>query len=201
MSSAEKLPHILEGSAVDDHMLKQKKKILFYTSSEYGQANVILAVAYDLLILQQYEIHIASFSPLRRRISELNDLVTVNSVPVIFHNILGPSALEALVGKGEFIGPYSPGVRGAINTYRITLPAMADTWTESEYMESYHQCLEIARSVNPDLIVVDPLMSQGLEACNNLSRNYVVLSPNTFLELLRKKQSLFSQFFKIPTLV
>jgi len=76
---------------------------------------------------------------------------------------------------------------------------MADTWSESEYMSGYQSCLDIVGSVEPDIIIVDPLMSQGLEACNTLSRKHVILSPNTFLELLRKKQSLFSQLFTIPT--
>ncbi|KAH7346493.1 UDP-glucoronosyl and UDP-glucosyl transferase family protein [Rhexocercosporidium sp. MPI-PUGE-AT-0058] len=178
----------------------KRKRILFFTSSEYGQANVIIAVAYELLVLQQYEIHIASFEPLRQRINGLNKFLPQDGIPIIFHSIVGPAALDALVAKDEFIGPYSPGVHGALNTYRVTLPAMADTWTEAEYMSSYQTCLGIIRSVGPKIIIADPLMSQGLEACNTLSRKHVVLSPNTFLELLRKKQSLFSQFFRIPTI-
>ncbi|KAH6713845.1 hypothetical protein BKA61DRAFT_51293 [Leptodontidium sp. MPI-SDFR-AT-0119] len=170
----------------------KRRNILFFTSSEYGQANVILAVAYELLALQQYEVHIASFEPLRQRVDGLNKLFPQDGIAVIFHSIVGQAALNALVAKDEFIGPYSPGVRGALNTYRVTLPAMADTWTEAEYMSSYQSCLDIVSSVEPNIIIADPLMSQGLEACNTLSRKHVILSPNTFLELLRKKQSLFS---------
>jgi len=42
-----------------------RKKIIFLTSSEYGQANVVLAVAYELLLRQEHDIHIASFAPLK----------------------------------------------------------------------------------------------------------------------------------------
>ena len=80
------------------------RKIIFLTSSEYGQANVILAVAYELLLLQQHEIHVASFAPLTGRIKSLNELVPDNHIPATFHPVFGPSALEALISKDEFIG-------------------------------------------------------------------------------------------------
>jgi hypothetical protein len=83
---------------------RKQKKVAFLTSSEYGQANVILAVAYEMLLLQQHEIHVASFSPLKARIKSLNELVPDNHVPAIFHTVFGPSALEALIAKDEFIG-------------------------------------------------------------------------------------------------
>jgi hypothetical protein len=46
-----------------------REKIIFLTSSEYGQANVVLAVAYELLLRQEHDIHIASFAPLEGRVS------------------------------------------------------------------------------------------------------------------------------------
>jgi hypothetical protein len=144
----------------------QRKKILFLTSSEYGQANVILAVAYELLLRQGYEIHI----------------------PATFHTIAGPSLSQCLEQKDEFIGPYPPGIRGALKTYRVTLPSMATAYNEAQYMAGYESCLKIVSSVESDLIVVEPMLDQGLDACKKLSRRYVVLSPNTFQELLRYKQ-------------
>lgn len=91
-------------SGGDGPTTRKRKKIIFLTSSEYGQANVILAVAYEMLLVQQHEIHIASFAPLNGRIKSLNELVLDNYVPAIFHTVFGPSALEALVSKNEFIG-------------------------------------------------------------------------------------------------
>ena len=87
------------------------KKIIFLTDSEYGQANVILAAAYEILLLQQHEVHVASFAPLKDRINSLNELVPDNHVPAIFHTVFGPSALEALVAKNEFIGESRSGKR------------------------------------------------------------------------------------------
>lgn len=177
------------------------KKITFLTSSEYGQANVILAVVYELLLLQTYEIQVASFKPLEKRIQDINELVLNNAVPARFHIVTGRSALEALTQKNEFIGPFPPGIRGASKTYRITLPAIATTWDEQEYMMGYESCIDILRFTSPDLIVIDPLMSQGLEACKAVSRDCVVLSPNTFQEICKKQQPLFTQLCRWPAYV
>lgn len=176
----------------------KRKRITFVTSSEYGQANVILAVVYELLLLQQYEIDVVSFAPLKNRVRDVNQLVSNNKSPARFHIVTGQSALEALAAKNEFIGPYPPGVKGALKTYKVTLPSIATTWDESDYMAGYESCLDILRSIVPDLIVIDPIMSQGLEACKALSRDYIVLSPNTFQEICRKQQPLFTQLCKFP---
>jgi hypothetical protein len=84
--------------------MNKLKKILLLTSSEYGQANVVLAVAYEMLLRQQHEIHIASFAPLKGRVESLNELFQDKCVPATFHTVFGPSALEALIEKNEFIG-------------------------------------------------------------------------------------------------
>ncbi|TVY67503.1 Glycosyltransferase sdnJ, partial [Lachnellula suecica] len=187
------------GSGVEE---VRPKKALFMTSSEYGQANVILAVVYELLLRREYEIHVASFTPLKTRIKELNEQAGANgSNAARFHTVAGTSALEALGARDEFIGPFPPGVKGAQETYRVTLPAMATTWGEDEYMAGYKSCTEIVQSVNPDVIVVDPIFSQGLEVCRELKRNCVILSPNTFQDMLRKRQPISRlQFFRYPAL-
>jgi hypothetical protein len=181
------------------------KRLLFLTSSEYGQANVILAVAYEFLLLQIYDVHIASFAPLKNRIPELNKVASSNSAgkasTAKFHLVAGPSAQEALLARDEFIGPFPPGVCGAIDCYKTTLPAMATTWEGTVYMSGYSSCLDVLDTVNPDLIVCDPLMSQGLEACNTRSRDCVVLSPNTFREIMAKQQPIFPTIFRYPAFV
>jgi hypothetical protein len=177
------------------------KKILFFTSSEYGQANVILAVAYELLLRRKYDIQIVSFAPLKNRIKDLNNLASSeHSDPAIFHTVLTLSMMEAIRSKGS-IGPYPPGVSGALKTYRITLPAMATAWDGPDYMAGYEFCLERIRSINPDNIIIDPLFDQGLQACKTALRNYVVLSPNTFHEILRKQQPFLHQLCRYPAYI
>jgi hypothetical protein len=178
-----------------------RKRITFLTNSEYGQANVILAVVYELLLLQAYDIDVASFAPLKDRIRDINQLVPDNDLPARFHIVTGLSYLEAFTAKNVLIGFDRPGIRGAANTYKATLPAIATLWDEEEYMAGLESCIEILRSTSPDIIVVDPLMSQGLDACQSLSRNCVVLSPNTFQEICKKQQSLFTQLVRWPAYV
>ncbi|EPE25405.1 UDP-Glycosyltransferase/glycogen phosphorylase [Glarea lozoyensis ATCC 20868] len=174
------------------------KRIMFFTSSEYGQANVILAVAYELLLRRKYDIHIVSFEPLKNRIRELNKMTSSEDPdPARFHAVPIISPMEAVRRQGN-IGPYPAGVRGALKTYRTTLPAIATAWDGSEYMAGYEWCLERIHSINPNIIVIDPLFSIGLEACKTAIRNYVVLSPNTFQDILRKQQPFFRQLCRYP---
>lgn len=188
------------------------KKIFFFTSSEHGQCQVVLAVAHELLLLQKYEIHIMSFGPLAKRIVELNDAVTTilskgptsSDSPLsqaTFHTIPGLASLDALSKKSPEIGPHGPGISGAIFLYTVIVPAVFKTWNGPEYMAGYDACLATLKSVNPDLIVAEPLICQGLEACKFLGRGYVVLSPNTFKDVLKKDQSLWARLTKIPALV
>lgn len=176
----------------------KRKKITFFTSSEYGQANVVLAVAYELLLRQEYEVNIASFAPLQKRVQELNLLVLENTSPAIFHTITGPSITQVLEENGGFLGPFPPTIKGALQTYRVTLPALATAWDILQYMVGYESCLEILKSVDADLVVIEPLMDQGLEACRKLSRKHVVLSPNTYQEILRKQQPVLTKYCKVP---
>jgi hypothetical protein len=175
-----------------------RRKIIFFTSSEYGQASVVLAVAYELLLRQQHDIHIASFAPLEGRVKDFNSLVPLNVMPATFHTIDGPSSTQVLEERGDFLEPLSPGINDALQTYQVTLPALATAWYNSQHMVGYESCLEILQKVNPDLTVIEPLVDQGHETCKALSLQFVILSPNTFQEILRKQQPMVTQLCRIP---
>jgi hypothetical protein len=195
-TSAEKFP--IDSKELLEDGEPGRKRIMFLTSSEFGQANVILAVAYELLLRQEYDVHIASFAPLEGRIHNLNVLLPQNATPATFHTIAGPSLSQCLEEKNEAIGPFPPGIMGALKTYRITLPAMATGWDITQYMVGYESCLETLRDVDPDLIIIEPGFFPGLDACTTLSRKYVVLSPNTFQEILRYRQPKFNLLCRNP---
>ena len=176
-----------------------QKRVLFLTASEYGESNVVLAVAYELLLRRNYEIHIGSFSPLAARVKEINSLAaSVASSPAVFHTVAGQAVDQILNARDDFFGPYPPGVRGGIDTFKVTIPVLATAWDGPAYLVGYESCLEIIRNVEPDLLVVGSLMNQGQDACQTLQRKYVVLSPNTFREILGKQQPILSQLFKYP---
>jgi hypothetical protein len=84
-----------------------------------------------------------------------------NSDPARFHAVPIISPMEAVRRQGS-IGPYTAGVSGALKTYRITLPAIATAWDGTEYMTGYEFCLEKIHSINPDIIIIDPLFDIGL---------------------------------------
>ncbi|KAG9233188.1 UDP-glucoronosyl and UDP-glucosyl transferase family protein [Amylocarpus encephaloides] len=177
------------------------KKVLFLTSSEYGQANVILAVAYELLLRRKYEVHIMSFELLKKRVKEISDLAAVEKQhAATFHTVPGLSYIQAIDRNTQSFGPYPPGVKGALKTYKITLPIMATAWDGPEYMTGYSACLETLRTMVPDIIVVDPFFDQGLQACKTASRDYVVLSPNTFQEILKKQQPFLHRLCTYPAI-
>lgn len=175
--------------------------MLFLTASEYGEANVVLAVAYELLLRQKYEVHIGSFSPLKSRIKELNSVAeSVTSSQAVFHTVAGPSIDEILTAREDFFGPYPPGVQGAINSFKISIPVIATAWDGPGYMVGYKSCLEIISNVQPDLLVVGSLMNQGHDACQTLQKKYIILSPNTFREILGKQQPILSQLLTYPAI-
>lgn len=189
-----------KGSSVTKDTLHHdtRKRITFFTNSEYGQANVILAVVYELLLLQSYDINVASYGALENRIQAINQQMPKNLSPARFYRIAGSSFQEAVTAKKILVGSDRPGIKGALKTYRVTLPAIAALWSEDEYVEGMQSCIEILRATSPDVIVVDPIMSQALDACKLLSRNCVILSPNTVQEICRKQQPISTQLLKWP---
>jgi hypothetical protein len=45
--------------------------LLLFTSSEYGQANVVLALAYELALRPNVVVHISSFAIFEKRVARL----------------------------------------------------------------------------------------------------------------------------------
>jgi len=58
-------------SATSPSSTPPRKKVLFFTNAEHGQASVFLATTYSLLLLDPtVEIHFASFKPIRSSVEE-----------------------------------------------------------------------------------------------------------------------------------
>lgn len=73
-----------------------KTRCLFLTASEYGQANVILAMASELVARDNVDVHIASFTPLQKRVEALQANVSKTSL-LTFHVIDGLSFVSCLL--------------------------------------------------------------------------------------------------------
>ena len=123
----------------------------------------------------------------------------------MFHEIPGPAMLEAAIEKFERErkeGKTSEifcnsGVRAALDHYpRFT--ELAFSWDNPQYIKAAQKCVEIIRSVNPDVIVNERLCHQGIDATYSEGRNFIVVSPNTFKETLLAVQPRLFGYRKIP---
>ena len=152
------------------------KKVLLFTSSERGQANVVLATA-QALIERGCDVHIASFSPLAPRIEEITGAT--------FHQLHGESMQQALLNhfsvESDLI--HGTGVREATRMYPLLMKVVC-VWEGDEYIKGYLSAKKIIEDVKPDIVVVERLSAQAMDACKKLGRKYVVLSPNTYKETL-----------------
>ena len=182
-----------------------QKKVLFLTNSEYGQANVILAVAHELRIQGHFDVHIASFHDLRQRVAQLNrsacntapsDLGDMS--PITFHEIVGPSMMEAFHRDAEVADlTHAPGIKGARYSYKKALD-IAYVWDGPGYIRGYQSCLRIVEESNPVVIVVDSGFSQGIDVCNVLSRKYLIITPASMKDVIGILQPKLAVLWKYP---
>lgn len=78
------------------------------------------------------------------------------------------------------------------------LAMLIGTWTGEDWVRTCHECQNIIKSVDADRIVVDSYFFIGVDAVRHLGLEYMVLSPNTFMEVGSDQQSLLGSFVKYP---
>lgn len=181
------------------------QKFLLITNSEYGQANVFLAVAYELSLRPNVEVHIASFLPMKKRIAAIQNLVRAagSSAIIHFHLVQGKSFAEGMVamtesgalGLGGMAHP--PGFQGTIKSFEV-IPLIAMPWSGQDYVEVYTSCLDIITTVGPHAILLDFLFRPGADACKKLGLKHIILSPNSLKEIVLDKQPWLSSLWKYP---
>ena len=96
-----------------------RRTILFLTNSEYGEANVIIAVSHELLKRGNCDVHIASYAALSKRITDLRDgafgAVPKETTSITLHPFTGLSMHETRKKKfGIDDIHHKPGFKGAI---------------------------------------------------------------------------------------
>ncbi|KAJ4857933.1 hypothetical protein T069G_08830 [Trichoderma breve] len=182
------------------------KTILFFTNSDYGQANVVLAAAYELAILaNDVEIHIASFEGLEQAALKTNQLVVdispcKPSSRLIFHRLHGRSQFEACIGPDvDLFKAYDrpPTFFNAARTI-LCIEGIMQPWSSEEFVDLYQQSLHILSNVKPDLTVIEPLFTPGLTLCNHLGINWIVLAPNTIKDFAVPLQPRLAALWKYP---
>jgi len=182
--------------------MEKRRSILFVTNSELGQASVILATAHEFLLRPEYKVHIASFPALQKEVEELNAtaarLSNGASTTARFHPLAGKSMKEAAPPGTEFLDLHAPGMAGALFAYDNVLPATFAPWHGTEYMIGYSSTTDVIDETKPELVIIDPLFSQAVDACKAIGQKHMILSPNTLKELVLDRQPSGGALWKFP---
>ncbi|KAF5974691.1 UDP-glycosyltransferase 84B2 [Fusarium coicis] len=145
--------------------MEDLKRLLLFTNSDLGQANVVFATAHELgLARQDVEIHIASFRDLRSGVDNASRFMQTIAAqqkkriprPFVFHEIGGMSWGPATMRPETAIFETLELAPGLVNSAKgvAILPAVMET--ERAFDE-----------VKPDLTIVEPLFTQGLTFCHH----------------------------------
>ena len=178
--------------------MAHREVVLFLTNSEHGQANVMLAVAHELLARDEFDLHIGSFPCLHPRVTQLQSSFSEKIDPITFHPLPGLSMFEAYKRKtGKVDTVHAPGLSGAVESYRL-IPNILAAWDGPEYVKQYDACLELIGTLHPTVVVVDPLFSQGIDACKKVAQKYILLSPVSLNETIKSVQTGWVSWWKYP---
>ncbi|KAL1869448.1 hypothetical protein VTK73DRAFT_3093 [Phialemonium thermophilum] len=183
------------------------RRILFFTNSDYGQANVVLATIHSLLHQDPaVEIHIASFHELQAAVREASDFAIRTAPdessrkPVVFHGMAGLTWGPALFRPETGVADANQLKPGLVNSTKavLTLPAIMLPWTAEEYIEIYSETERVLAEVNPDLTVVEPLFTTALTVCHRRQLRWMVLAPNTVKDFALPLQPRLAMLWKYP---
>ncbi|KAF5382861.1 hypothetical protein D9757_007252 [Collybiopsis confluens] len=175
------------------------RRILLITNCEYGQANVVLALAYELATRPDVQVAIASFAPLEKRVAHIqNELrdTGFDSADVSFYLLPGRGHIAA-VGMTRLDTPHGPGVNEALHSFRYA-PSMLLPWTESEYRDQLQTIENIVQKFQPDIVGVEWFLRAGQDVCKKLGVKLFVITPNSSKDLVSFRQS--ASLWKLPAL-
>lgn len=183
------------------------KKILFLTNSDYGQANVVLATAYNLLhTAPDVEIHIASFQALHSPTLSTSKFAIDNAPKgtspkgLKFHALKGSSWGEVAFGPEtgySAVNDLKPGLRNSAKCVSL-IPTVMLPWKPSEFLVIYREAERVMKETEPNLTIVEPLFTPGLTLCYHTNTNWAVLAPNTIKDFVVPLQPSLAMFWKYP---
>jgi hypothetical protein len=189
------------------------RKILLLTNIEHGESNVFLATCQALFELDpDVEVHFATYGGFEPCIEAVWDQVRSKhpeAKPIVFHEVKGTPGLRAVqqslqrqnVSHTENFLPKSftvpPGIvntpRAIHDSLRIFVP-----YTGPELTEIFSSIVDIIKTVDADLVVVNSLMTPGLTACYHLGVRFACLSPNAIKEFSAPLQPHGAGLWKYP---
>jgi hypothetical protein len=180
-----------------------RKRVLFLTGSEFGQAQVSFAIIHELLGHDDVEVHLASFGELRNRLAELEALASSHygsEKTVEFHELAGPAMLKAFVLNQKEINAlcHGPGVKNAIKAYNF-VPNIISAWDPPDYMTIFRSAVQTIRRVTPTYVVVDAQFSPSIEAARiSMPDRCILVSPISLNQQIPVQQPWGAFFWKYP---
>ncbi|KAH6838613.1 hypothetical protein B0I37DRAFT_387381 [Chaetomium sp. MPI-CAGE-AT-0009] len=187
------------------------KKVLLAVNSEYGQANVFLAVGHALQALDpETQIHFVSFNEISKDVSSSSEYSvqsTPGAQPWNFHLLDGPAYMKAIEAHeasqttNRLIDVLAkrPGFFSILEML-TKLSTLLLPWDGPEFVQVYKSFERIVDEIQPDLIVVDSLFGPVTTACNHLNLKHIILSPNTLKDFAAALQPRGAMFWKFPVM-
>ncbi|KAI1261793.1 UDP-Glycosyltransferase/glycogen phosphorylase [Xylariaceae sp. FL1019] len=187
-------------------MTLDRPSVLFFTISDFGYVNVVLATIYELLRENKVDIHIASFPPVQTRLDSLIRKVKDESPrqpisPLTFHNLtefpgFGTWAAQGKDKKKADV-PHPPGRGGAGRVALLTLKALAIMEPE-QYISLYDWSGDLTNKLDPALVVIDPILMPVHDMARTQGRQHATLHPWSIADGLIPQQSWWAYFWKYP---
>lgn len=188
------------------NIMSERPSVLFFTISDFGYVNVVLATIYELLRQNKVDIHIASFAPLQPRLDSLiqkvkdeNPSQPISSID--FHDLAqfpGFTTWAALnKDRKKADVPHPPGRKGAGRVALLTLKALA-IMEPDQYLSLFDWSANLTRQLDPALVVVDPILVPIHDMARTLGRKYAVMHPWTVADGLIPQQPWGAAYWKYP---
>jgi hypothetical protein len=185
--------------------MEPRKRILFLTNAEHGQASVHLATSHALLELygEQVEIHIASFQPIEKAVKAATGYAAQkfpSCRPITFHRVRGIDMVAAWSRPELRLEEYNGLRPGFWNTPKFLklLVSITSPWNGPEFVEIYKSIAETLEIVKPDVAAIDPAFAPALTACRHLDVKFVILAPNTIKDFSMAFQTGGRALWKYP---
>lgn len=186
--------------------MSPRPSVLFFSISDFGYVNVVLATIYELLRQNKVDIHIASFAPLKPRLDDLlqkvQDEDPSQPKPLIkFHNLAEFPGFATWAAQNKDRKkadvPHPPGRNGAGRVALLTLKALA-IMEPDQYLSLFDWSADLTRQVNPSLVVIDPILLPVHDMARTLKRKYAVLHPWNVADGLIPQQPWLAAWWKYP---